>query len=121
LNIINVIIGLLILGLVLYAGAQMFIAMVETLWTMSPITAIGFVISVIVAIIKGHIRWDKLVDNLRILLFIFVGTAISYAATSLLPSLINSVSAGQFIGALITGAVIVIIWFRGQEIKAGKI
>jgi hypothetical protein len=91
--------------------------MVKSLWELSPITSIGFVVSIITAILRGHIRFDKLEENLRIMLFIFGGTVISYAATSLIPTLVSSILAGQFIGALITGVVVLLIWFRGQEIK----
>jgi hypothetical protein len=113
----KILIEVLIAILVLYVGYEMFIAMVKSLWGLSPIASIGFVLSIAIAILKGHIRFDKLEDNLRIMLFIFGGTVISYAATSMIPSLVGFAIAGQLMGALITGIVILLIWFKGQEIK----
>jgi hypothetical protein len=113
----KLLIKILIAILVVYVGYEMFIAMVKSLWELSPITSIGFVLSIIIATLKGHIRFDKLEENLRIMLFIFGGTIVSYAATSMIPNLVSSVLAGQFIGALITGVVILLIWFKGREVK----
>ena len=116
-DIIKILIGLIVIVLILYVGFQMFISMVKTLWELSPITSIGFVISIIIAILKGHIRLDKFEENLRIMFFIFGGTVISYMATNLIPDLIGFITAGELIGSLIIGVVILMIWFKGQEIK----
>lgn len=109
--------SIIIFIIVIYVGIQFFIAFVTTLWQLSPITSIGFVVSVIIAIYKGHISVEKLEDNLSILLFIFVGSVVSYAATSLIPYLLNVAFGGDLISAIVMGAVILLIWLRGQEIK----
>ncbi len=104
--------------LLLYAGLNFFWEMTKTLWTnLSPITAIGFVISVVVAIAKGHIHPSKMEGNLRILLFIFGGSAIAHAATSLLPDLLRVLFLGDIASVITIGFVIAAIWFKGQEIK----
>lgn len=116
-EIINVIVGLIIIVVIAYVGIVLFSEMVKTLWQISPITSIGFIISVIIAILKGHIAFGKLEGNIRILVFIFGGTVLSYAATSLIPNMLNIVLAGDFISAIIIGLVILVVWFKGQEIK----
>lgn len=108
---------IIILIVIVYVGIQFFIAFVTALWQLSPLTSIGFVISVIVAIWSGHISIDKLEDNLKILLFIFAGTVISYAATSMIPTLLNVAFGGELLAAVIMGLIILVIWLRGQEIK----
>lgn len=117
---IEKIIGFVITLIVIaYIGIILFIEMVIRLWELNPLTSIGFVISVAIAIWKGHISITKEIieDNLSILLFIFIGTVISYAATSQIPSVLGLVFGGDLIGAVIMGIVIFAIWFRGQEIK----
>jgi hypothetical protein len=103
--------------IVLFAGAVIFVELVSSLWNLNPLTSIGFVISVLIAILKGHISISKLENNIRILLFIFVGTIVSYAATSQISTLLNITLAGDLIGAIIIGLVIILLWFKGQEIK----
>jgi len=103
--------------IVLFAGAVIFVELVSSLWNLNPLTSIGFVISVLIAILKGHISISKLENNIRILLFIFVGTIVSYAATSQISTLLNIALAGDLIGAIIIGLVIILLWFKGQEIK----
>ncbi len=114
---VKLIIKIIILAIVIYCGVILFQAMVTSLWAISPITSVGFVISVIVAFLKGVFSFDKLENNLVILGFIFVGTVLSYAATSLIPTGLKSLYAGDFVGAAIIIAVILVIWFKGQEIK----
>ena len=114
---IRLLITLLIIGVIGYVGIVFFIEMVKTLWNLSPLTSIGFVVSVAVAIVKGHISIDKMDGNLRILLFIFVGTVISYAAISLISNMIGVALAGSFASAAIILLVILALWFKGQEIK----
>ena len=109
--------SIIVIIVVVYIGMQFFIAFVTALWQLSPLTSIGFVISVIVAIYKGHISIDKMEDNLSILLFIFVGTIVSYAATSMIPTLLNVAFGGELLAAVIMGLIILLIWLRGQEIK----
>jgi hypothetical protein len=60
---------------------------------------------------------DKLEDNLKILVFIFVGTTVSYAATSMIPNLVKIAFSGEIMSAAIMGAVVLALWLRGQEIK----
>lgn len=113
----EIIASIIIIIVVVYVGFQVFIAMVTTLWQLSPLTSIGFVISVVVAIWTGHMSIDKFEDNLNILVFIFAGTAVSYAATSMIPTLLNVAFAGELLAAVIMGLIILMLWLRGQEIK----
>lgn len=116
-NPVRIIYALLIIVIIAYIGLILFVDMVVKLWDLNPITSIGFVVSVVIAILRGHISLDKMEGNLRILVFIFVGTVLSYAATSLIPNLFGIALTGNFVGAVIIGFVILLIWFRGQEIK----
>jgi len=116
-DIIDVIRYAIILIIVVYLGIVIFIDLVKTLWQLSPLTSIGFVISVFIAIWKGHISIEKLEDNISILLLIFVGTVISYVASSMIPNMLNVAFGGDLISAAIMGVVILIIWLRGREIK----
>ena len=113
----EIIVGLIFLGVIVYLGVVFFVEFTKTLWAISPISSIGFVISVIIAILKGHMRLDKWVGNLRILLFIFVGAVFSHEATSLIPNVLQNMIVGDLLGAFIIGLVVVLIWFKGNEIK----
>lgn len=113
----KIIYGLIILMVVIYVGSILFIEMVKSLWNLSPLTSIGFVISVIIAIANGHMNLGKMEGNLRILGFIFGGSILSYAATSMIPDLWGIVRGGDIIGGLIILLVIVLVWFKGQKIK----
>jgi hypothetical protein len=116
-DIVKLIGAIIIIVVVLYVGALLFKEMVITLWTLSPLTSIGFIISVIVAILRRKFCLSKGADNIKTLTFIFGGTVISYAATTLIPSLKRSLFSGDWISVIIMGCVIAILWFRGQEIK----
>jgi hypothetical protein len=116
-KIINILVSLLIAGIILYVGSIIFIQMVKYLWELNPLTSIGFIISVVVAIIKGSISFEKLEDNLGILCLIFGGTILSYLATSQIHNLISIALAGDLVGAFVMGIVILLIWFKGQEMK----
>jgi len=91
--------------------------MLVSLWTISPLTCIGFVASVAIAIWNGRIRIEKGVKNLQILGFIFVGTTISQVATSQLQNLWHNFIAGNLVGAGIIGIVILVLYLKGREIQ----
>ncbi len=88
---------------------------------MNPLTGIGFIASVIIALFTGQFTLDKGEENLVTIVYIAVGTVISYAATSQIPTVLKFAFSGQFFGAVIIAIVIILLWFRGQEIKSGKI
>ncbi|MGY5147469.1 MAG: hypothetical protein ACW9W4_05685 [Candidatus Nitrosopumilus sp. bin_7KS] len=111
------IVSLIIIGLVIFVGIFVFKEMAVTLWNLSPLTSVGFVASIGIAIWKGRLGLDQGEENIRILGLIFVGTIISYAATSQLPNLWNNVVAGNLVGAAVIAIVILILFFKGQEIK----
>lgn len=91
--------------------------MLVSLWTISPLTCIGFVASVAIAIWKGRFGIEKGAKNLQILGFIFAGTIISHVATSLLQNLWSNFIAGNLAGAGIMGIVILVLYFKGKEIQ----
>lgn len=99
-NIVSLLVTIMIIAVVLYAGTLLFKEMVATLWNLSPLTSIGFIASVGVAIWKGKLRLSRGVDNLRILVFIFGGTVIAYAATTLIPNIKQSLFGGDWISVI---------------------
>lgn len=109
-------IGLIIIGVVIYVVAIVLKEMVVTLWNISPLTCVGFIVSIIVAFCKGRFGLDKGVKNLQILGVIFAGTAISHAATSQLQTVWNNFIAGNLVGAAIMGIVILFLYLKGREI-----
>lgn len=116
-DIYKTIVTLFITGIVIYVGFQFLKEMLVTLWTISPLTCIGFVASIIMAIWNGRIRIERGAQNLQILGLIFAGTAISHFATSQLQTAWNNFIAGNLVGAGIMGIVILIIYLKGQEIQ----
>lgn len=88
-----------------------------TLWTISPLTCIGFVASIAIAIWKGRITWKKGIKNLQIVILIFVGTVISHGATSYIQNVWSNFIAGNLVGASIMGVVILVLYFKGRKIQ----
>jgi hypothetical protein len=70
------------------------------LWELSPWTSIGFFISVVIAICKGHI--DVYVPAL-----ILGSTVVSYLVTAVIRIMVNIAYTGDVAGALIMLAVII--------------
>ena len=93
--------------LAFYVGVQIFIALVQTAFESSPLTGIGFIVSVCYAVCKGIL-------TLKHLSVIFVGTIISFATGSLIPNFINSIFAGQFFAVLV---FIFVIWFLHSKVQ----
>lgn len=129
--IVDLIIGIIIIAIVAYVFLELFIAFLQVLWNLNPITSIGFFIAVIFAFLKGEFSFEKLEDNIGILVTIFGGTVISYitsyAADALTQSAFGLASnawqaalAGDFIGAIVIIAVMAIIWLKAEEIRDMK-
>jgi hypothetical protein len=115
-NIIQALVSLFTIGIVIYVAIFVFKEMLVSLWTISPLTCIGFVASVAMAIWKGRIGID-VVKSLQILGFIFAGTIISHVATSQLQNLWHNFIAGNLVGAGIMGIVILVLYLKGREIQ----
>lgn len=111
------VIYLIIGAIVLYVAFLVIKEMIITLWTISPLTCIGFVVSIAIAIWKGRIKIEKRINNLQIIGFIFVGTIISHYATSYLQNVWGNFIAGNLVGAGIMGLVVIILYFKGREIQ----
>ena len=103
-------VGLIILGVIIYVGINFFIEFAKAAFGLSPLTGIGFVISVGVAAYKG-------VLTLETMLVIFVGTVISYAAGTLIPQFLNNMFAGHFVAGIVYLFVILYLWAEAREIK----
>lgn len=113
--------------LFVYLAIEVFIALAQALWTLSPATSIGFVISVIIAFLKGEISFEGYEKNAGVILTIGIGTILSYAASAVTDSALSmlknvwiSAVAGNFVGAIIMLGVIVILWAESEEIKEIK-
>ena len=113
----RIVISLIIGVIVFYVIFLVLKEMIITLWTISPLTCIGFVVSIIIAVWKGRIRWEKGRKNLQIIGFIFVGTIISHTATSYIQNEWNDFIAGNLVGAGVMGLVILVLYFKGKEIQ----
>jgi hypothetical protein len=116
-NITQTLTALFIIGIVIYVVILVVKEMLVSLWTISPLTCIGFVVSVIIAVWKGRFKIEKGMKNLQILGFIFVGTILSHAATSQLQNAWGNFIAGNLVGAGIMGVVIFVLYFKGKEIQ----
>jgi uncharacterized protein (DUF2062 family) len=115
-NITQALRTLFVIGIGIYVAISVFKEMIVSLWTISPLTCIGFVVSVAIAIWNGRIGRD-VVKSLKILGFIFAGTIISQVATSQLQNLWHNFIAGNLVGAGIIGAVILVLYLKGREIQ----
>ena len=119
-EVIKIGVGAIVALILIYVGLNLIWSFFITLWDLNPLTGVGFIISIIIAFFTRQFSLDKGEENLITIVFIGVGTVISYAATSQIPTLLKFAFSGQLIGAMIMAVVIVILWFRGQEIKGGK-
>lgn len=116
-NIPQTVVSLFIIGIIIYVSVLVFKEMLVSLWTISPLTCVGFVISVAIAIWKGRISIEKGIKNLQILGFIFVGTIISHVATSQLQNLWGNIIVGNLVGASVMVMVILVLYFKGRDIQ----
>lgn len=126
--IVGLVIGIIIILVVAYVFLNLFIAFVKLLWNLNPITSVGFIICIILAFLKGEFGFEKLEDNIGILVTIFGGTIVSYAtsyaareltksAFSLAANAWQAALAGDFIGTLVIIGVMIVILLKAEEIK----
>ncbi len=109
-KIASLVIGIIVLAILIYAGINLFFAMAKAAFDLSPVSGIGFVASVLYVTYKGTLTYHSM-------LAIFIGTVISYAAGTLIPVFINNVLAGQFVAALVVAFVILYLRSEAQTIQ----
>ena len=112
-KIVGIAAGLLILGVIIWVTLNLLVAFAKAAFGLSLFTGIGFIVSVILAA-RSELPTPQKVG------FIFLGTVLSYAAGSLIPTFLDNLFAGQYIAAVVILGVIVYIWVKAQGVKAQK-
>ena len=107
---VEFVVGLLVIGLLVYVGLNLFVAFAAAAFGLSPLTGIGFIVSIVVAFWKENL-------NLRSMTLIFGGAVVSFAAGSLVPGLLGNIFAGQFLAGAVYLVVILWLYAEAQAVR----